>query len=61
LEPGKTYAYKVKIVRTNANGKKVEQTRTVQVHAGDYVNLDLRQELPSEKTEKNHESHESHE
>jgi uncharacterized protein (TIGR03000 family) len=44
LQPGQTYAYKVKTVRTNANGEIVERTRTVQVHAGDYVKLDLRQE-----------------
>lgn len=44
LEPGKTYAYKVKAEWTDANGEKVERKRTVQVHAGDYIRLDLQKE-----------------
>jgi len=44
LQPGKTYAYKLQALWTNANGEKVERTRTVQVHAGDYVRLDLRRD-----------------
>ncbi len=44
LQPGKTYAYKLQAVWTNPNGEQVERTRTVQVHAGDYVRLDLRKQ-----------------
>lgn len=44
LEPGKTYAYKVKAVWINAKGEKVERTRTVHIHAGDYLTLDLRKD-----------------
>ncbi len=44
LQPGKTYAYKLQAVWTNTSGEKVERTRTVQVHAGDYVRLDLRKQ-----------------
>ncbi len=42
LRPGETYAYKINAEWTDSNGKKVERTRTVQVHAGDYLRLDLR-------------------
>lgn len=42
LEPGKTYAYKVKAEWTNEDGEKVERTRTIQVRAGQHVALDLR-------------------
>ncbi len=42
LEQGKSYAYKVKAVWTNANGEKIERTRTVQVRAGTHVAVDLR-------------------
>lgn len=42
LEPGKTYAYKVKAEWTNADGKKIERTQTVQVRAGSHVAVDLR-------------------
>lgn len=44
LEPGRTYAYKIKAAWKDATGEKVERTRTVQVHAGDYVRLDLRKQ-----------------
>jgi uncharacterized protein (TIGR03000 family) len=44
LEPGKTYVYKIKAVWTTAKGEKVERTRTLQIHSGDYVRLDLRKE-----------------
>lgn len=44
LEPGRTYAYKIKAVWKDATGEKVEKVRTVQVRAGDYMRLDLRKQ-----------------
>lgn len=41
LERGKTYAYQIRAVWTNEKGDKVERRRTVHIHAGDYVILDL--------------------
>lgn len=41
LEKGKTYAYHVKAEWTNEEGQKVERKRTVHVHAGEYLSLDL--------------------
>lgn len=44
LEPGKIYSYKVKARWTNAKGEIVERTRTLQIHAGTYVKLDLQKD-----------------
>jgi uncharacterized protein (TIGR03000 family) len=42
LEAGKTYAYKVKAAWMNDKGENVERMRTLQVRAGDYLRIDMR-------------------
>jgi uncharacterized protein (TIGR03000 family) len=40
LTPGRDYTYDIK-ARWNDNGKTVERTRKVQVHADDWINIDM--------------------
>jgi uncharacterized protein (TIGR03000 family) len=40
LTPGQEYVYQIRVQWTE-NGKTVEKTRAVKVHAGDHINLTL--------------------
>jgi uncharacterized protein (TIGR03000 family) len=42
LQQGKIYVYKIEAAWQNEKGEKVERTRMIQVHAGQFVRLDLR-------------------
>jgi len=42
LTPGKEFIYTLKASWTNENGQEVTRSRQVRVHAGDFVNVDLR-------------------
>jgi uncharacterized protein (TIGR03000 family) len=42
LTPGKDYAFHLKAEWTE-NGKQIVRTRTVPIHAGDFVNIDMTQ------------------
>lgn len=42
LKPGQAFAYQIKALWTDEKGEKVERKRTLRIHAGDHVILDLR-------------------